>query len=208
MANQISMARILAADIGSAATHVCLLDNIEGRYRLVARGDALTTANDVNQGVMAGLIQAMRQIERVVQYPLLDTRSELISPDPREGVMPVTFCATLSAASPLRVLILGLSSAFSISSARRACLLPVVDLAGTLELDLVQSGDDAYWTNLYHLYPEVIVLVGGFDDAPARPLEISARRLLSLYDKTSRDQRPIVIFAGNQAAVHGRKRKM
>lgn len=203
MANQMRMARILAADIGSAATHVCLLDNIEGRYRLVAKGDALTTASNVDQGVMAGLIQAMRQIERVVQYPLLDTRDELISPDPQDGVMPVTFCATLSAASPLRVLILGFSSAFSISSARRACLLPMVELAAALELDLAQSGDDAYWTSLYQLYPEAIVLVGGFDDAPARPLEIGAHRLLSLYDKTSRDQRPIVIFAGNQAAVPG-----
>ena len=201
MTNQIRMVRILAADIGSTATHVCLLDNIEGRYRLVARGDALTTASNVDQGVMAGLIQAMRQIERAVQYPLLDTHDELISLDPRDGVIPITFCATLSSASSLRVLILGISSAFSIPSARRACLLPVVELAGALELDLAQPGDNAYWTNLYHLYPEAIVLVGGFDDAPAKPLEIGARRLLSLYGKTSRDQRPIVIFAGNRAAV-------
>jgi hypothetical protein len=203
MANQVRMARILAADIGSSATHVCLLDNIEGRYRLVARGDASTTASNVDQGVMTGLIQAMRQIERVVQFPLLDTRDELISLDPHDGVMPVTFCAVLSAASPLRVLILGLSSAFSISSARRACLLPMVELTTALELDLLQADDDAYWTSLYHLYPEAIVLTGGFDDAPARPLEIGARRLLSLYDTISRNQRPIVIFAGNRAAVPG-----
>ncbi|MHB1357782.1 MAG: glutamate mutase L [Anaerolineae bacterium] len=203
MAKQTRMARILAADIGSTTTHVCLLDNIEGRHRLVARGEALTTSSEADLGIMSGLVQAIRQIEHAVQSPLLDANNELISPEPPDRRMPVIFCVTSSAAPPVRVLILGLSNTFSIPSARRACQLPVVELAGALELDLAQQGDHAYWSSLYDLNPEVIVLVGGFDTTVAGTLEIGARRLLSFYSNPPRDQRPIVIFSGNQTAVQG-----
>jgi hypothetical protein len=201
MVSQMQIARILAADIGSTSTHVCLVDQIEGSYRLVARGDVLSTVNDVDQGVMSGLVQAIRQIERVVQYPLLDINNEFIFSEPQDRTLPVTFCATSSAAPPLRVLILGLSNTFSIPSARRACLLPVVELAGAFELFLTQSYDPGYWANLYKLHPEVIVLVGGFDIALTKPFEACAHFLVKLYENTDRDQRPVVILAGNQAEV-------
>jgi hypothetical protein len=196
-AKRMPRTRILAADIGTTSTHVCLLDSIESSYRLVARGEAPTTASDVGQDIMTGLVLAIRQIERAVSFPILDSNLQLISADSRGEGSPCAFYATLSAAPPLRVVIAGAKGAPN-PSARRACLLPVVELAGMLELGPVQPGDADWLTELDRLLPDVIVLVGGSDDTRHTIIKANAQRLLSLYAKTDAHQRPTVLFAGGQ----------
>jgi hypothetical protein len=67
-----SVHSILALDCGSLFTRALLVDRIEGEYRLVARGDAPTTAGPPWSDLMAGVRQALAQITAVTGRRLVD----------------------------------------------------------------------------------------------------------------------------------------
>ena len=68
---------VLAADVGSTWTHVCLLDRVEGVYRLIARAEEPTRRAGGPQALHA-VVAAVRRIERIAQRTLLDSLDEQI----------------------------------------------------------------------------------------------------------------------------------
>ena len=101
-----SASSILVADCGTVFTKVSLLGLVEGQYRLMARGEAPTTAAPPQQDITKGLIQAINEIEFITGRQFVSD-GRLISPEQPTGNGTDLFVATISAGGPMRLFVLG-----------------------------------------------------------------------------------------------------
>ncbi len=192
---------ILAADVGSVLTHVCLIDQVDGVYRFVAQAEAPTTLWGPENDLIIGLRRAIQRVEHIVQRPLLDVHGELIVPEQASGAGVDAFVATSNAALPLQCAIIGLTDALSLESAQHACAAAPVSVVRTISLGKrARRWDERALLALHQSPPEVIVMVGGVDTGPVAPMESAARVLVTLYEDVEAERRPIIVFAGNQEA--------
>ena len=192
---------ILAADIGSTLTHVCLIDLVEGTYRLVARAESPSTCAAPESDIAIGLRRAIKRLEGIAQRTLLDDAEELIQPETDAGSGVDAFVATSNAAPPLECVVIGLTNDLSLASAHHVC-----SSANALVRQTIALGDRTRrWRNrtlasLRTPLPDLIVMVGGIDTAPTELLEDAARVLVTVYEDIEPKQRPIIVYAGNQEA--------
>ena len=193
---------ILAADVGSNRTHVCLIQRVEGIYRLVARAESPTTAGEPENDITIGVCRAVQDVEAIVQRPLLDSDGDILTPMEPSGVAGVDlFVATCSAAPALRCVIVGLTDDVSVETAARTCAAANAVVTHTIALgDTMRRWDDATLQSLHQAPPDVILIVGGVDTGPVAPLESAALVLATIYETVAPEERPVVVFAGNQEA--------
>lgn len=189
---------ILAVDCGSTTTKAILLEVVEGQYRFVARGQVPSTRGAPWHDVTAGIYHAVRQITVNTGRPMLDEDGQLIMPERGGGQGVDILAATVSASSPLRVVIAGLSSDVSLASARRASRTTYSHLVGQIAVDeLERSSDEQRLQLVQNAQPDVILLVGGVDDGTTKPV-VDMARLMALAVQLEAE-RPPMIFAGNTA---------
>lgn len=192
---------IIAADIGSTLTHACLIDLVEGAYRLIACAESPSTLSEAENDVNIGLRRAVRRLEQIAQRQLLDQDGEFIIPEQDSGAGVDALVATASAAPPLECVIIGLTDDLSIESARYACSTGNVSVREAIALGTrPRRWDERVWASLHDHPPDLILLVGGLDTGPVSPLENAARVLNTIYSDIDPERRPVVIFAGNQEA--------
>jgi hypothetical protein len=203
---------ILIADCGSTITKVVLIDVVQGQYRFVAYADAPSTVNDPWDDVSIGLVHAMRQLEAIVNRPILDAEGHLQRPETPGGVGVDRFAAVSSAARPLRVVLAGVTSGISVASAQRATLhtyaeiVETVTLGGVTEqeggsLELPRTGDELI-NAIWHASPDLLCIVGGTDDGAREPLLNLVRDVVRVALYLLGENLPTVIYAGN-AALRG-----
>jgi hypothetical protein len=191
---------VLAADVGSTWTHVCLLDRVEGVYRLMARAEEPTRQGGGAQALRA-VIAAVRRIERIAQRALLDSLDEPVTPESPAGDGVDAIVACSSAAPPLNCALIGLTADVSLPSAARACAGAMARVSTAIAL-----GQRPGATRLAQLLPleaappDVIVLTGGYDNGPIAPLRAAAEMLSALFSDAPAERRPVIVFAGNQEA--------
>src|SRR5438876_5647353 len=101
-----SASSILVADCGTVFTKVSLLGHVEGQYRLMARGEAPTTAAAPYQDITKGIIQAINEIEFITGRHFV-ANGRMISPEQPSGDGTDLFIATISAGGPIRLVVLG-----------------------------------------------------------------------------------------------------
>jgi len=129
---------------------------------------------------------------------MLDEDGQLIMPERGGGQGVDILAATVSASSPLRVVIAGLSSDVSLASARRASRTTYSHLVGQIAVDeLERSSDEQRLQLVQNAQPDVILLVGGVDDGTTKPV-VDMARLMALAVQLEAE-RPPMIFAGNTA---------
>ncbi len=187
----------LVVDIGHSYTTITLYESVDGSYRLSARGSSLTTARspwfDINQGIRAAANQITQSTGRI----LLNPNGFLISPTRLDGTGVDCLGLTVSAADPLRAIIIGLLEDVSLASARKA----LRTIYG-LEIDRFSLTDSRSehkkLESILRSKADIALIVGGSDGA-------SDTRLLELVDTVSIGlnllddfQRPRVIYAGNR----------
>jgi len=201
MSDQNHIESIIAADIGIAFTHVCLFDTVEGVSRFVARAQVHTTLGEPENDLIVGLRRAIQRLEYIVQRSFLDEGKEIITPEQPSGTGVDALIATSSAAPPLQCVVVGLTDDLSLESAQRACSTANVLIVQTLSVDTRVSGwNDQVVASLHEPPPDLILLVGGVDNGPVTPLESAARALSIIYGEVPAQQRPVIVFAGNQEA--------
>ena len=189
---------ILAVDCGSTTTKAILLEIVEGQYRFVARGQVPSTRGAPWHDVTAGIYHAVRQITVNTGRPMLDEDGQLIMPERGGGQGVDILAATVSASSPLRVVIAGLSNDVSLASARRASRTTYSRLVGQIAVDELEcSSDEQRLQLVQNAQPDVILLVGGVDDGTTKPV-VDMARLMALAVQLEAE-RPPMIFAGNTA---------
>ena len=97
---------LLVADCGAVFTKVSLFGLVEGQYRLMARGEAPTTAKPPHEDITAGIIQAIQTIELITGRHFVED-GQIISPEQQGGDGVDVFIATVSASDPLRLVVMG-----------------------------------------------------------------------------------------------------
>ena len=190
---------ILVADCGSTRTTVALIERVNGHYRLVARGEALSTHHPPWQDAMIGVREAIREVERLVGRRLLTDVGALIRPQFPAGDGVDLFVAVSSAGVPMRVVLAGLTGDLSLASARRAVAGTYALVTGTLSLDAGAARRDPHvrMQALRQAQPEIILITGGTDGGASRPV-MELAQLIALYHQLSATgERPMVFYAGN-----------
>lgn len=201
MREAIPIESLIAADIGSAYTHLCLIDRVEGAFRFVAQAETPTTLGGAEHDLLLGVRRALRRLEQVAQRPLLDAREALILPEEYTGAGIDAFVATCSAAPPLRGALIGLTEDLSVQSALRACAGADVMILQTLALGARPRREQVHaLAALRSLRLDLILMVGGLDAGHTSLLESAAAVIATAYAQAPRAERPVILFAGNQEA--------
>jgi hypothetical protein len=195
MARESSIDSILLVDCGTVMTKVVLLDRVGGRYRFVARGEALTTSEYPWSDVTAGIRHAAEQIAQVTGRIFFDTAGDLLSAEQRGADV---LAATVSASPPLEVVLGGLVRDLSVASAERAAAGTYSQVKAIIASD--GSGgltEEERVSTIHKAAPDVICIAGGLENGAERPvLEIVASAALacSLMDEGAR---PRLLYVGN-----------
>jgi hypothetical protein len=204
MANGLKIESILAADCGSTMTKVILIDTIDGQYRFVAQGEALSTIEPPQADVLLGVRHAIGQIEEATGRLLLGEQGQLITPEQASGNGVDAFVATTSAAAPLRLILAGLTRDVSIESARRAISSTYALVEDTISLDDGTQGErrnvEARIRILQHHQPDAVFVVGGTDGGAIAPVADIAEVVALACSIMDGVARPQIVFAGNKEA--------
>lgn len=187
---------MLAADFGSVNTRVVMIDLVDGQFRLVTRARVRTTMDSPLGSVRVGLERAISNIEQVTDRQIIDV-NELIIPETPDGQGVDKFLATSSAGRPLQAIILGIMPAISISSARRALTGTYINVAATISAADQQDLETCI-NIILTAQPDILFVAGGTDGGNQQ----AVMHLIRIVDVAVKlfppDQRPAIVFAGNQ----------
>ena len=201
---QSQLESILIADCGSTTTKVVMLDTVQGQYHFIAYAESPSTVNEPWEDVSVGVIDAIREIEKVTGQTFLDRNNKLITPERGDGSGIDRFLAVSSAAEPLRVILAGLVRDVSLESARRAALSTYADIIDLISLEQAPGqsepyNDDDRINAIWHKSPEAILVVGGTDGGATEPIVHILRDVIRVALYLMRNNAPHIIYAGNTA---------
>ncbi|MCS6840310.1 MAG: glutamate mutase L [Roseiflexus sp.] len=217
MSDPIALRALLVVDIGSAMTHIWLVDAVDGETRLIGYAEApssITFAGDATHAIL----EATRRIEEQTGRRLL-SNDTLITPKNAEGDGVDGVLACTSAAGIMSLIIAAVAGDISARSAQRAARTTYTRVLQTITLDDaarqdqigVMADSGATWIErqvqaLLGVPADGVLLVGGIEggayEALVRLAHIVRLALWSvqanLQDQQARgpNRRP-VIFAGN-----------
>jgi uncharacterized protein (TIGR01319 family) len=191
---------ILAADFGNVHTRVVLIDVVDGVYRLVARGEGITTADFPIADVGVGFNRIIQQISAVTGRKLLDAEGRIITPEKADRSGVDYFTATASAGRPLRTVLIGLVPDVSLASGVRAIAGTYIEVTTTISLADGRSEEERLNTILASS-PDLIFITGGTEYGAQDPvLELAEIARLAVL-MMERAARPAVLYAGNSQTV-------
>lgn len=188
---------LLAVDVGSVNTRASLFDVVDGRYRLVATGRAISTAAAPLYDVSEGVRLAMDQIRNTTGRQLIDESDLLIMPVTSQGSGVDLFVATGSAGPKVRTVLVGLMPGVSTASALRMADSTYLDLVEVVNL-LDRRRDEDKISAIVAAQPDLILIVGGTDGGAQASVIQLVDLVAMAMELIPRSQRPRIIFAGNQ----------
>jgi hypothetical protein len=195
---------VLVADCGSTTTRVALIDLVADEFRLVARGQTATTVEVPWSRISTGVREAIRQVERSSGRLLLSEGGQLIVPEREDGSGVDGFVATVNAAMPLRVGVLGLIRDLSVDSLLKAtdCSYITVESVVAKDRSAASGGDGGsieavLRDNLYGRL-DAILLSGGIDGGASTPVLERAKDIAATLSFSEEGGRLHVVFAGNK----------
>jgi len=188
----------LAVDVGSVFTRAFLLDGVEGQYRLIAMGQAPTTAGVPARDALLGVEQAVLDLQNLSGIRLVDEEDGLIVPTSLAGEGVDTVIGTMSCGRPLRVVLMGVLPELSVASARRIVAGSYVHVVETFTATDAATPDEQI-RRLVEAYPDIVILTGGTDEGAHQAVLSHVDLLLWAVRLWSLAQRPWILYAGNQA---------
>jgi uncharacterized protein (TIGR01319 family) len=194
--------RILATDCGSTTTKAILIEKREGEYRLIQRGEAPTTVEAPAEDVTKGVLNAVGEIEDLMQRQFLADSKESIEVGDAPGKGVDIYMSTSSAGGGLQMTVAGVVKSMTGESAQRAALG-----AGAIVMDVVASNDGRLFhekvADIRRLRPDMILLSGGIDGGTVDHV-VELAEIIRAADPKPRfgvGYKLPVIFAGNRVAA-------
>jgi len=187
---------MLALDLGSFTTRASLIDVVDGQYRLIAAGEARTSAGSPHFDIRIGAAEAVRQIEAVIDRQLVDRHGTLIMPLQASGNGFDSLVILYSCVPELKIAAAGLVNEISLESAQHL----VSGIYGkTVEIIGLQDRRDTAGMvdDILKQEPEVIILTGGTENGAVRSIARLTQLVQKVCQFTRRDQAPEVLYAGN-----------
>ncbi|GMQ78079.1 MAG: glutamate mutase L [Anaerolineae bacterium] len=194
--NDVVVASYLIAEVGSANTVATLYELFNGSFQLVARGSSLTTAGSPWQDSVHGLHAAIQQVSDLSRRTLINNSNVLIRPVRPDGSGFDYFGTIISAAPPMRTVVIGLMDEVSIASARRALNTIYAQEVDCFSLADTRSKHEQLEA-LVNLKPDLIFISGGTSGGASRQLMSLVETAAMGIKLIDADHRPLVIFAGN-----------
>jgi hypothetical protein len=189
---------LLALDVGTVTTRAMLFDVVEGRYRYIGSGTAPTTAGHPVNDASNGVHKAIFQLQEVTGRILFGKDGRLLIPANPNGNGVDVCVATLSAGSPLRVVLVGLLEDVSVESAQRLAETVYSEVVDKLSLN-DRRRSAARMDALLGSHPDVIIVTGGTERGASQSvLDLLDSVTMSLY-MMPESSRPDVLYAGNNA---------
>lgn len=189
-------AAFLVVDCGTAHTSASLIDQAAGSYRLLGHATTPTTTAPPWLDVMEGVQQCIRHLSDTTGRPLLGDSTRLIRPTRKNGSGIDQFTAVISAADPLKVIIVGLFDDVSVASARHLLHTIYAQEVDTISLSDTRTEAEQVASMLRH-QPDLFLITGGTNGG-------AASRLLQMVDTVSLGiqvlasvKRPQVLYVGN-----------
>lgn len=192
---------ILATDVGSTTTKAILIEKVGDEYRLVTRGEVPTTVEAPWENVMIGVRKSIRRVGELLERPMLDNASKLIRPKTGDAGVDY-YVSTSSAGGGLQMMVAGLVSSISASSANRAALG-----AGAVVLDVIAVDDgrstSEQITRITELRPDIILMSGGVDGGSVQYIAAIAETIVQAnpQPRFGSTFRLPLIYAGNRDAA-------
>lgn len=193
--------RILATDCGSTTTKAILIEERNGEYRLIRRGEAPTTVEAPAEDVTKGVLNAVGEIEDLEGRKLLNEDGTGIKVSPGEADGVDIYMSTSSAGGGLQMTVAGVVKSMTGESAQRAALG-----AGAIVMDIVASNDRRLAhekvADIRRLRPDMILLSGGIDGGTLDHV-VELANIIKVADPKPRfgvGYKLPVIFAGNKDA--------
>ena len=188
---------LLALDVGSVHTRANLFDVVDGRYRLVATGRALSTAGAPLFDISEGVRSALDQVQEITGRRIVDESESLILPATSAGSGVDVFVGTASAGPRVRTVLIGLMPGISMDSVRRLAASTYLDVVAEISLTDARREEEQI-DLILAAKPDLILMAGGTDGG-ARDSMLRMARVLSLaVQLLPEDSRPKVVFAGNR----------
>jgi hypothetical protein len=197
---------VLGLDLGRVHTRATLFGIIEGKYRVLGSGTALTTLG-AGMHLGRGVGEALKTLQAGCEHLFLKDSGGLILPLDRKG-QGVDRVALLASAGPkVTASLLGLSGSGSIKAGR--AVLGGLPLKTIVALGIGELADEAMAIErLIKTHPEIVVIAGG-EDAGA---EVSIRRWMEVLRTACRlmpsTRQPVILFAGNPNLESMAKRRL
>ena len=194
----VSADSLLAIDVGATSTRALLFDVVDGRYRFLAAGTAVTTASAPFKDIGEGVRRAIDQLEEITGRLFLRDDGSVIVPSGTDGSGVDALVATISIGKPLKVLVVGLLEDVSVESAHRLASTTYAKVAESLSLN-DRRKQDSRIDLIIRVRPDLVIAAGGTDGGADR----SVKRLMETVSLACRllpeKQRPQVLFAGNKS---------
>jgi uncharacterized protein (TIGR01319 family) len=206
MEELLELESILVADCGSIATRVALIDLVADEFRLVATGETATTVEVPWSRISIGVREAIRQIERLTGRVLLSGQEQLILPEREDGGGVDAFVATVDAAIPLQVAVVGLIGRFSVDSLLKATEGSYVVVRNVVARDdrTSEGGGEstmvAMVRDTLRNRPDAILLGGGIEGGAVEPVLETAMDVATALAASEEGGKVHVVFAGNRDA--------
>lgn len=197
--NKEDIKSIVATDCGSTTTKAILIEKRGDEYRLIVRGEAPTTVEAPAEDVTRGVINAVTEVQELVDRPLLNDDKLLKPRKGNEGFD--IYISTSSAGGGLQMMVAGVVKSMTAESAARAALG-----AGAIVMDTIASNDGRLphqqIERIRQLRPDMILLSGGIDGGTLDHV-VKLAELIAAAEPKARlgagYELPI-IFAGNKEA--------
>ncbi len=191
---------ILATDCGSTTTKAILIEERNGEYRLICRGEAPTTVEAPFEDVTRGVLNAIREVEELTGKKILDGE-KIIKPRKNEKEGVDIYISTSSAGGGLQMMVAGVVKSMTAESAARAALG-----AGAIVMETIASNDGRLPHQkievIRNLRPDMILLSGGVDGGTITHVVELAEiiRAAQPRPRFGLGYRLPVIYAGNKDA--------
>ncbi len=188
---------VLALDIGTIHTRGLLFDLVEGQYRFVSSSRVPSTARAPFFDISEGIYQAIQTLQDLTARYLLDD-THLIIPSDEYGRGVDQLVMTFSTSQPLKVVIMGLLEDVSLESARRLVYSNHCQIVGEFGIN-DRRKPSVQIDALVNARPDLVLIAGGTDNGATRSVQKLADLLSLALQVLAREDRPLVIYAGNQA---------
>jgi len=166
----VSADSLLAIDVGASTTRALLFDVVDGRYRFLAAGSAVTTANAPFKDIGEGVRRALDQLAEISGRLLLRDDGSIIIPSSPDGSGVDALVATISLGEPLKVIALGLLEDVSLESARRLAATTYTTVIETLSLN-DRRKQDARIDLILRTRPDLVIAAGGTEGGADRSIK-------------------------------------
>ena len=194
--SNLSAKSALAVDIGTTITRSLLFDVVNGRYRLIGKGTAPTTAGAPKFDVTGGIWRSLEELQRFTGRNLLD-KDGVIIPSTQDNQGADIMVATMSAGNPISVITVGLLDNVSLQNARRLAQTTYSNIVAEISLNDHRSASDRI-NLITRKRPDLIIITGGTDNGATQSL-LSILESIGLSSfLLDESQRPYVLYAGNE----------